>query len=159
MQINHCLRCNHEWPSKLEKSRTCSKCRSPYWDVPKGAVNKPVADLPVEIKKKSAASPVLEKSYSERAQLPLEHPEHPLNEEPWCPRVPTDYIRHKSTGEEPRKSLHPERTDEERKAQIESLKSLTNKENYKKESVLPDYGKPPVVEDQPSYDDYGPVIS
>lgn len=36
MQINHCLRCNHQWPSKLHRAITCSKCRSPYWDVPKG---------------------------------------------------------------------------------------------------------------------------
>ena len=38
MKINVCLRCSHQWPSKLEKSRTCAKCRSPYWDVPKGTV-------------------------------------------------------------------------------------------------------------------------
>jgi hypothetical protein len=116
-----------------------------------------MADFPIE-KKPAEASPIIESSYSERAKLPLDNPEHPLNEEPWAPRVPTDYIRHKMTGEEPRKSLHPERTDAERLAQIASLKPLADKENYKRESVLPDYGKQPVVEDQPSYDDYGPII-
>ena len=35
MKINHCLRCDHQWPSKLERAFTCSKCRSPYWDVPR----------------------------------------------------------------------------------------------------------------------------
>ena len=53
----------------------------------------PVADLPAE-KKPAEASPTIESSYSERAKLPLEHPEHPLNEEPLSARVPTDYIRH-----------------------------------------------------------------
>lgn len=35
MKINYCLRCGHEWPSKLERVLTCAKCRSPYWDVPR----------------------------------------------------------------------------------------------------------------------------
>lgn len=36
MKIIQCFRCDHQWPSKLEKPRTCAKCRSPYWDIPKG---------------------------------------------------------------------------------------------------------------------------
>ena len=36
MKINLCLRCNHQWPSKLDRAITCAKCRSPYWDIAKG---------------------------------------------------------------------------------------------------------------------------
>jgi len=143
--------------------KTCAKCRSPYWNEPRGGISPTVTTLiekTPEIKKNSAASPTTERSYTERAQLPLEHPEHPLNEEPWVARIPTDYLRHQMTGEEPPKTgPHAGRTKEERLAMIENLKPIVDKENYKKESVLPDYGKQPVVEDQPSYDDYGPVIS
>lgn len=56
IKLHTCLRCSHQWPSKLEVPKTCSKCRSPYWDIPR-TFNKPVADFPVEIEKKSAASP------------------------------------------------------------------------------------------------------
>lgn len=110
MQINHCLRCNHEWPSKLEKSRTCSKCRSPYWDVPRttDAVdpNCPVADLPVE-KNPAEASPIIE-----------------IN--PFTALV--------------EKRLHPERTDEQRQKEISDLRGLLDISGKKgNESVLPDY--------------------
>jgi len=30
-----CLRCGHRWNPRKENVRTCAKCRSPYWDVPK----------------------------------------------------------------------------------------------------------------------------
>ena len=34
--IHKCLRCGHEWPSRLEKlPKQCPKCRSPYWNKPK----------------------------------------------------------------------------------------------------------------------------
>lgn len=160
IKLHTCLRCSHQWPSKLEVPITCSKCRSPYWRIPKGTeVVKPVADFPVEIKKNSAASPITERSYSERAQLPLDDPDHPMNEQPWVPRVPTDYIRFKSTGEEPPK-LH-NRTDAERLAIIEELKPKADKENYKKESVIQPWNPKP-VDDQPSFDelntvDYGAI--
>lgn len=52
MKINVCLRCSHEWPSKLEKSRTCAKCRSPYWDVAKGSVAEKIT---------AEASPVIDR--------------------------------------------------------------------------------------------------
>jgi predicted Zn-ribbon and HTH transcriptional regulator len=36
METNRCLRCGHEWlPRKLDRSLTCPKCRSPYWDIPR----------------------------------------------------------------------------------------------------------------------------
>lgn len=56
MKINHCLRCNHEWASKLDKPRTCSKCRSPYWDIPRGS-NSPLAAeaSPIEVVKAPVA--------------------------------------------------------------------------------------------------------
>lgn len=40
MQIFTCLRCQHEWASKKEKPVTCAKCRSPYWNIAKGGVQK-----------------------------------------------------------------------------------------------------------------------
>jgi len=31
-----CLRCGWKWfPAKLMKPRTCPKCRSAYWDLPR----------------------------------------------------------------------------------------------------------------------------
>jgi predicted nucleic acid-binding Zn-ribbon protein len=31
--IHKCLRCGHEWPSRLERlPKQCPKCRSPYWN-------------------------------------------------------------------------------------------------------------------------------
>lgn len=30
-----CLRCGHEWLSKLEHPVLCAKCHSAYWDIPK----------------------------------------------------------------------------------------------------------------------------
>lgn len=57
MKINYCLRCEHQWPSKLERVLTCAKCRSPYWDVPKGQRDiEPVAE-----KKSVEAPPIVEK--------------------------------------------------------------------------------------------------
>ncbi len=50
-----CDRCSHTW-STFKLPLTCAKCRSPYWDIPRTS-NKPMADFPVEIEKKSAASP------------------------------------------------------------------------------------------------------
>lgn len=32
MKIVTCLRCGHEWPTKLERPVRCAKCRTPYWD-------------------------------------------------------------------------------------------------------------------------------
>jgi len=31
-----CIRCHHEWPSKQERPRVCPKCKSPWWDTPRG---------------------------------------------------------------------------------------------------------------------------
>ncbi len=56
------------------------------------------------------------------------------------------------------KRLHPERTDAERLAIIEELKPKADKENYKTKSVIDTWPTKP-VEDQPSYDDYGPTIT
>lgn len=34
--IHKCLRCGHEWPSRLERlPEVCPKCNSPYWNKPK----------------------------------------------------------------------------------------------------------------------------
>jgi hypothetical protein len=109
----------------------------------------PVADFPVE---KKFELPSEDKSYAERAELPLDNPEHPLNEEPWAPRIPTDYIRHKMSGEEPSKKKM--QTLEEMKAMIAAIPAHR--------PVTTNYTKPTVVEDQPSYDelntvDYGEV--
>lgn len=153
-----CDKCNYTW-SSIKLPTTCANktCRSPRWNKPPiGSLAAPQEDLVVE-KKSAEASPKIEKSYTERAQLPLEHPDHPLNEEPWVARIPTDYLRHQMTGEEPRK-LHPERTDAERLAIIEELKPKADKENYKTKSVIDTWPTKP-VEDQPSYDDYGPTIT
>lgn len=112
-----CERCDYTWPS-LKLPKTCAKCRSPYWDTPRGG-NSPVVTTPIEktpeLEKKSAASPDIE--------------------------------------EEPKKSLHPERTDAERLSEIAALKALTDEENYKKQSILPVWTPPKPVEDQPSYDE------
>jgi len=27
-----CLRCEYEWESRLERPRTCPRCKSYYWD-------------------------------------------------------------------------------------------------------------------------------
>jgi len=36
IKIHRCLRCGHEWPSRLERlPKQCPKCRSPYWNKPK----------------------------------------------------------------------------------------------------------------------------
>lgn len=61
IRIHYCCRCNHEWPSKLESPKTCAKCRSPYWNVPKTtyAVD---PNVPTENKKNSAASPGIEEN-------------------------------------------------------------------------------------------------
>ncbi len=32
LRIFKCLRCGHEWPSKMDKPLVCPKCKSPYWD-------------------------------------------------------------------------------------------------------------------------------
>ena len=31
-----CERCGHEWPTRLEHPVRCARCRSPYWNKPKG---------------------------------------------------------------------------------------------------------------------------
>jgi predicted Zn-ribbon and HTH transcriptional regulator len=34
-----CERCEHTWvPREDERPRVCPKCKSPYWDVPRGQV-------------------------------------------------------------------------------------------------------------------------
>lgn len=154
-----CDKCNYTW-SSIKLPSTCANktCRSPRWNKPPiGSLAAPQEDLVVE-KKSAEASPNIERSYSERAQLTLEHPEHPLNEEPWVARIPTDYIRHQMTGEEPPKTgPHAGRTKEEILATVESLKPLVDKENYKKESVIPPWnphpGRTNAVADQPDYYD------
>lgn len=30
-----CLRCSHEWMSKVKEPKRCPKCKSPYWNKPK----------------------------------------------------------------------------------------------------------------------------
>ena len=36
LRIHKCLRCGHEWPSRLERlPKVCPKCNSPYWNKPK----------------------------------------------------------------------------------------------------------------------------
>lgn len=30
-----CFRCGYEWIPKKQTIKTCAKCRSPYWDVPR----------------------------------------------------------------------------------------------------------------------------
>ena len=30
-----CLRCRHEWDSKVEHPKACGKCKNHYWDTPK----------------------------------------------------------------------------------------------------------------------------
>jgi hypothetical protein len=47
-----CERCSHRWTS-IASPLTCSKCRSPYWNVARGGT-------PVE-KKSAEAAPVLDK--------------------------------------------------------------------------------------------------
>ena len=33
-----CERCDHEWlpRDKTQEPRVCPKCKSPYWDIPRG---------------------------------------------------------------------------------------------------------------------------
>ena len=123
IKLHTCLRCSHQWPSKLEVPITCSKCRSPYWRIPKGESspsNIPVADFPVE-KKPAEASPEVKKE----------------------PYTFTELVE---------KRLHPERTDEQRKQEIDNLKSLMDMSSKKgNESVLPVY--------PPNVDEYGPVLN
>jgi len=37
LRIVKCLRCGHEWPTRLEHPLRCAnpKCKSPYWDKPR----------------------------------------------------------------------------------------------------------------------------
>ena len=35
VRVYKCKRCGHEWPSKLQPPRICSKCKSPYYDTPR----------------------------------------------------------------------------------------------------------------------------
>jgi predicted Zn-ribbon and HTH transcriptional regulator len=35
IKIFKCLRCEHEWASKMDKPLVCPKCKSPYWNTPK----------------------------------------------------------------------------------------------------------------------------
>lgn len=30
-----CLRCGHVWPSELARPKSCAKCHSPYWHLPR----------------------------------------------------------------------------------------------------------------------------
>jgi hypothetical protein len=33
LRIHKCLRCSHDWPSRMERlSEVCPKCKSPYWN-------------------------------------------------------------------------------------------------------------------------------
>jgi hypothetical protein len=34
-----CLRCNHEWQSRVENPKRCPNCKSPYWKQPKERVH------------------------------------------------------------------------------------------------------------------------
>jgi len=38
IKIWNCLRCNHQWASKMQKPRICPRCKSPYWAIPKGTL-------------------------------------------------------------------------------------------------------------------------
>lgn len=41
IQIHNCLRCKHEWASKMERlPKVCPKCKSPYWNRVKTKFNK-----------------------------------------------------------------------------------------------------------------------
>jgi predicted Zn-ribbon and HTH transcriptional regulator len=33
--IHKCLRCAWEWASRKEHPMRCSKCKTPYWNIPK----------------------------------------------------------------------------------------------------------------------------
>ena len=35
-----CLRCGHRWASRRAKPIRCAKCKSPYWYIPKGEIEK-----------------------------------------------------------------------------------------------------------------------
>jgi len=36
LEILHCLRCKHSWPTKDKKSvKVCPKCKSAYWATPR----------------------------------------------------------------------------------------------------------------------------
>lgn len=35
-----CLRCHHRWVQRVEVVRTCPRCRSVYWNVPRKAVER-----------------------------------------------------------------------------------------------------------------------
>ena len=38
IKIWNCLRCGHEWASKMVKPNLCPKCRSPYWETKRGTL-------------------------------------------------------------------------------------------------------------------------
>jgi predicted Zn-ribbon and HTH transcriptional regulator len=38
---HRCLRCGHEWRSRLARPTTCPQCRNPYWDRPKTRNGRP----------------------------------------------------------------------------------------------------------------------
>jgi hypothetical protein len=42
LRIVKCLRCDHEWATRLEHPTRCAnqKCKSPYWDKPKKSPSK-----------------------------------------------------------------------------------------------------------------------
>ena len=35
LTARHCEKCGHEWMPRKAIARTCPKCQSPYWDIPK----------------------------------------------------------------------------------------------------------------------------
>jgi len=39
-KIYFCLRCQHEWPSRRNHPLICPKCKTPYWNTPKGSHTK-----------------------------------------------------------------------------------------------------------------------
>lgn len=63
MKIVTCLRCGHEWPTKLERPVRCAKCRTPYWDRPK----------PIVIESAEHYKAVTGKDYSAKDTVKFEH--------------------------------------------------------------------------------------
>jgi hypothetical protein len=123
MKINHCLRCEHQWASKLDKPRTCSKCRSPYWDVPRGSK--------ADFEKKSAASPI-----------PKEWEDIHIPQAVAVPLAPPA-----NHHDNVRKKLDPNYVPPNRET-IEELRARIAAVPAKK-PIVSSYNNPPVVEDQP----------
>lgn len=42
MKQNHCIKCEHNWTSRVDKPAVCPRCKTYYWKEPKNITKKEV---------------------------------------------------------------------------------------------------------------------